>query len=140
MADLTQTPANVGLKAQISKNLLLVGQFGETVANGQPVYLKAADGKYWLATPDTAAEAACVGISLTGGAADDWGILALPGASVDLGATLVVAEVYAIGSTDGKIAPEADLTTTGKFPCILGYASAADTLVINIQAAEVAIP
>ena len=140
MADLTQTPASVGLKAQVSKNLLLVGQFGETVANGQPVYLKTADGKYWRTTTTTLAESTAVGIALTGGAADDWGVIALPGASVDLGATLVVAEVYAIGGATGTIAPEADLVASGKFPCILGYASAADTLVINIQAAGVAIP
>jgi len=140
MANLTITAGSVGIKSQISKSLLYIVQYGETVTNGQPVYLKASDGKYWLAATDTAAEAACVGVALTGGAADGWGIIAISGASINVGATLTVSEIYAIGSTDGTIAPESDLTTSAKFPCVLGYATAADTLVLNIQTSGVAIP
>ena len=140
MANLTITAGSVGIQSQISKGLLSIVQYGEAVTNGQPVYLKAADGKYWRCLIDTAAEAACVGVALTGNSTDGWGVIALSGASINLGATLVVAEVYALGSTAGTIAPESDLTTTGKFPCILGYAQTASILALNIQAAGVAIP
>ncbi len=118
MAAITVTPANVnpGSDAQTRKV-----QFGEAVTAGQPVYLKSSDGKYWLADADAgSAEADVVGIALTGGAADEWGIIQLDG-DIDIGAPTARGEIYVLGATPGSIHPADDLAA-GWYPVVLMFA------------------
>ena len=131
MADLTQTAANVTVKATGSVSIVAGG---EAITQGMPVYLNSADGKHYKTDVTTSAvTAAAVGIALTPCDADaDYFVIAKTGASVDLGATLTVGETYVI-SASGAISPIGDLTTLD-YVTILGVATAADKLVLDINA------
>lgn len=136
MANLTQTAANVGLSgtgATISQV-----QAGEAVTQGMPVYRKS-DSKYWKADANQTSEvAAAVGIALTAAAIDGYFVMVSAG-KTDLGATLTVGETYVVSATVGAIAPIGDLTTAD-YVTILGVASAADTLELNIKASGTVKP
>lgn len=137
MADLSITPQNVQLMASSTQTVR--GIYGETVTQGQAVYLKESDGRWWKADADlSTAAAAAGGIALTPGAAGETGIIVTSG-KMDVGATLTVGEIYVLSSTAGGICPEADLST-GENVTILGVASAADTLDVQIKAFGVPIP
>jgi hypothetical protein len=113
--------------------------YGETVTQGMPVYLKAADGLYWKADSDaSSAAAAAVGIALTPGTAGETGLIVTAG-EMDVGATLAVGTTYVVSNTAGKICPIADLST-GEYNTILGTATAADKLYVNVFASGVAWP
>ena len=60
-----------------------------------------------------------------------------PGGLVNLGATLVVGQVYCVSATAGAICPYADLTT-GEFVCILGIATSAALLQTSYTYSSVA--
>ena len=133
MADLTQTAANVNGHVGFKTSNIV---YGETVVAGNAVYKKATDSKYWKAINSAAADATAVGIALTGGAADEPGVIQISG-PVDLGATLTIGEQYYVSNTAGAIAPAADIGT-GEFPFLLGIASAADKLEIKLFGTGVA--
>jgi len=136
MADLAITALNVAMHATAPSTSLVV--YGEDVTHGQVVY-RHTDGTHKLAkSGGTKAEAAAVGIALTPGGANDSGIIAQKG-SIDLGATLTVGEIYVLSETAGAIAPEADLVT-GDYVTILGVASAADQLELNVNPTGVQVP
>jgi len=122
MANLSQTAANVAIGSQITRTRVV--QAGENLTQGQPVYLKASDGKYYRADANASAEAAkAVGIVLTPASTNGYSVIQEgSGGSVNLGATLTVGETYVVSATAGAIAPIADLTT-GDYPCILGVAT-----------------
>lgn len=130
MADLTQTAANVGLTDDAGSQVDASHVYGETIAQGNAVYLKTSDNKYWKTDADAEATAAASGIALTPGAADEYGVVCTEG-YVDLGATLTVGETYVVSTTAGAIAPIGDLGS-GDFTTVLGVATAADTLNVNI--------
>lgn len=136
MANLTQTPANVGLTSQAGSSVSTV-KAGETITQGQPIYLL--NGKYYRCDASTKAAAEAKGIAMTAANADEYVVVAYNGSTVDLGATMTVGETYCVSATDGAIAPISDLTT-GDFPTILGTATAADTLPLNIIPGTVAKP
>lgn len=133
MAEIGPVAANV--KASSDSSVLLV-QYGETVTQGEAVYLKASDGKHWLADNSTTTLAAVVGMSLTPGAADGYGYIAISG-DMDLGATLSVGEVYCLGSTSGAIHPVTDLATT-EILTIIGYGKTAALLKLDLNLTEIA--
>ena len=138
MADLTQTAANVGLAA--ASGPLEVVQAGGTVTQGNSVYLKSSDGKYWRTDADeSAAAAAAKGIAMTAAVADGYFAIAKDGDTVNLGATLVVAETYIVSDTAGGIKPVADLTT-GDYMTKLGVAATASSMLIKIDISGVAKP
>ena len=136
MADLSQTAANVGLTNDAGSQIDASKVYGEAVTQGNAVYLKTSDNKYWKADADAAATASADGIALTPGAADEYGVVCTEG-YVDLGATLTVGETYVVSTTAGGIAPIADLGS-GDYTTILGVATAADTLELNIYVSGVA--
>ena len=88
-------------------------------------------------------DAAAKGIALTPSSADgDVFVLAYTqgsSGSVDLGATLTVGEAYVVSTNKGAIAPIGDLTT-GDYVTVLGIASAADNLLLNINVSGVVKP
>ena len=136
MADISVTAANVGL-AENGVGTRQV-QVGETVTQGEPLYLKTSDNKYWLADADAAASAVVAGIALTPAAADGYVVMATSGA-VDVGGTLTVGETYIVSATACGIAPIGDLAS-GDYLSILGVATATDTLDINLYISGVAKP
>ena len=136
MADLTITATSVQPKARTNGTGV---QFGEAVTPGQAVYKSTADSKYYLADCDVAATAPCSGISLSYAGADEYGFMFnQPGEGLDLGATLVVGEIYVVSDTAGNIMPFADLTT-GQFLSIIGIASATDRLNMGIKNTAIAV-
>jgi hypothetical protein len=134
MADISQTAANVKIKSQTVT--VQVGQAGEAITQGMPVYLLAADGKYYKADADVLASAAAVGVALTPAATSGYILFATAG-DIDLGATLTVGLGYYVSTGAGGICPIADLST-GDFPTFLGFAQDASTLRLDINAAGVA--
>ena len=139
MADLTQTAANVGLTdAAIVPNQLGTGEAGEAITQGMPIYEDGA-GEMVQADASAASTSKCDGIALTPAADGETVIWAKNGVTVDLGATLTVSETYVVSDTKGAIMPIGDLTT-GEVPCILGTATTAGKLLLNIVEVGVAKP
>lgn len=140
MADITQTPASVGIGNADCKTSVV--QFGEAVTQGQPLY-KSTDGKYYRCDAnDTLAKAACSAIALSPGSTNGFGLVAqpsdIPGRSlVNLGATLTVGTMYAVSATLGAIAPISDITT-GQFVTAIGFAVSANLLDFQVTICTVA--
>lgn len=131
MADVTVTAANVKpTSTAIVQNVT----YGESVTQGQPVYLSS--GKYYKADANASATAAAaVGIALTPGGTDEFGIIAT-GGTIDVGGTLAVGRVYVVSATAGGIAPSADLST-GHYVTTLGVATASNRLLLNVKVSGV---
>lgn len=130
MADLSQTAANVALGAATTPTL--VGQYGESVTQGMPLYLNT-DGKYYQCDAnDGVLKAECKGIALTPGATNGYGLVGKPSATpgrslINLGATLAIGTVYGVSATKGAICPIADITST-QFVSVIGVATTAALL------------
>lgn len=132
MADLTQTAGNVQLMAA---GAVQVVQAGEAVTQGMPVYVTSS--KYYQAQ-NTSAKDDVKGIALTPAAADEYFVLVSSG-KIDLGATLTVGTIYALSDTAGAVRPETD-NGSGDYVTLLGVATAADTLELNLIATGIAKP
>lgn len=134
MADIVITAANVTPGTDCIRDR---GIAGATITAGQPVYKDATDSnKLKLADADVEATAAGVGIALHGAAAGQPLDYAIKG-TVNIGATVVVGQVYVVSTTAGGIAPIADLLS-GDFVCILGVGATASTLKMGLNATGVA--
>lgn len=131
MADITVTAANVN---RITGNLKR-GVAAEAITAGQSVYINAS-GLVALADADAVLTAAAVGIAECNAAAGQ-NVNYLTGGTMDVGATLTVGTTYVVSTTAGGIAPIADLAS-GDFTTILGIASAAGVLNLNIWASGIA--
>jgi hypothetical protein len=128
MADLSITAANVGVTSNTVFELV---QVGESVTQGQPAYKKALDGLYYKADANaSSATAAALGVFLSPASTNGYALIAKSG-SILAGATLTVGETYVVSATAGGIAPLADVTT-GWYVTILGVASSATTLALDI--------
>lgn len=138
MANLTITAANVGVGSSVRVRTV---QVGEAVSHAQPLYLNAADNKYYRADANASlAVAAASAISLSSASTDGYVVIVeTENALVNLGSTLVVGETYVVSATAGAICPIGDLTT-GAYPCILGVATTSTLLKLNIFASGVAKP
>ena len=109
MAAVSVTPANVGFGEETV--IFQIAQAGEAITQGQSIYRSSADNKLYKADAnDTAAKAAVVGIALTPASTNGYFLYAESGL-VNVGATLAVGTLYAVGQTAGSIVPVADLTT-----------------------------
>lgn len=137
MADLSQTAANVGLSGV--GGTLRNATAGEAITQGQPVYRLSSDQKYYRCDSDAEASAIAAGIAMTPAATDGNFVLAENSSIVDLGATLTVGETYCVSTNVGAVAPIGDLTT-GDYITILGVATVADTLPLNIYVSGAAKP
>lgn len=106
---------------------------GATITAGQPIYADA-NGALQLADCDSATAAAKVpiGIALNGGAAGQP-ITYIKGGDLTLNAVLTKGARYYLSATAGGIAPEADMTGSGKDVVLLGIARSTTVLaVLNI--------
>ena len=138
MADLSQTAANVGVSG--STGSISIVQAGEAITQGQPVFLNAGDSKYYQCDADLSSTAAgALGIAMTPAASDGYFIIATSGVTVDLGATLTVGETYVCSATKGGVAPIGDLGS-GDYVTSLGVASAADAILLDINASGIPKP
>jgi hypothetical protein len=120
MANLTQTPANVGVGD--SKSKLRSVTAGEAITQGMPVYESA--GKWYQcdANVQAASQATAIAQSSASGDGAFFNISEGAGALINLGATLAVGETYVVSRTKGAICPIGDLTS-GDYPCVLGGAT-----------------
>ena len=132
MADLTQTPANVGIQEEGAKGRPIT--VGEAVTQGMPLS-KRSDGKWYKAQADDATDTAIragqngVMVAMTAAGADGDFVYAIGSGKIDLGATLTVGVPYVVSDTAGAIAPASDFSGfTDAYVTHLGYATATDTL------------
>lgn len=137
MADLVIT-ANDVIKTGSGQQ----GTAGEAITAGQALYSDAAtSGVLRPADATTADKAALVGIALnnaaTGQPVSHSGLTG----TIDVGAVLVVGEVYVVSATPGggNIAPISDLGST-EFVTVIGVATAADALQLSAIRSGVAKP
>jgi hypothetical protein len=136
--DLSITAANVKI---VDENATVTKvRFGETVTQGQAVYSKDADGRYWKADADsaTAEVTEAEAIVLTPGSAGEYGYIVKAGL-VSMGATLTVGEIYVLSDTAGGVRPEADIGS-GDTVVILGVATTTSQLWVRPFASGVDVP
>lgn len=136
MADLSITATSVIAGSSAKK---VHGTAGASVTAGQPVYLDSATNTYKLADCDsgTAAVRSPDGVTLHAAASGQPLTIAERG-PVTIGATLTAGVAYYLSATAGGICPVADLVA-GNYPVILGIATSASVLNIDIQEAGVAL-
>jgi hypothetical protein len=122
MVDLTIVAADVGMTT-VSPSLKTV-TYGEAVDEGEAVYLKSSDGKYWLAdasSTGTLETSTVAGVAITPGIADERGSIVTQG-DFECGAATTEASVYVASPANaGGIAPVADLTTSNDWLTIIGF-------------------
>jgi hypothetical protein len=137
MADLSITATSVlAGTGHVKEN----GTAGAAVTAGQAVYKDASDaGKFKLADCDsaTAAVRSPYGIALHASASGQP-LTVLKSGPVTIGATVTAGVAYYLSATPGGICPVADLAT-GDYPVILGIATSASVIEIDIQEAGVAL-
>jgi len=126
MADLVIVSANVGMTTTAPSTKTVT--YGETVTEGQAVYLKAADGLYWLTVVTAAESAQIAGIAMTPGAAGEKGTIATKG-DFECGAATTLGEIYVLGGAAGAIAPVADLASLD-YVTIVGFGQAATNVML----------
>lgn len=136
MVDLVITAASV-LPGSGAKKV--TGTAGATIAAGQVVYLDSADDKYKLADNNsaTAAVRSPAGIALHG-AASGQPLTIQSAGPITIGATVTAGVAYYLSDTPGGICPVADLLT-GEYPVVLGLATSASVIQIDMQEAGVAL-
>lgn len=138
MTDISITAANViaGSNATIRH-----GTAGATITAGQVVYLdQATTGRWKLADGDSASAesraGAVAGIALNG-ASDGQPIAVQTAGDITIGGTLTAGDPYYLSGTAGGICPAADVTG-GVYNTLLGLASSATVLALDIQYSGVA--
>lgn len=129
MAALSITAASV-LKTSGTSQTLAVS--GGTITAGMPVYIDVADSnKLKACRANASGTANCDGIALTGSSAGQPITYCTTG-NIDLGATLTVGETYCVSdAVAGQIVPHSDLGSAD-YVTILGVASTASNLILDI--------
>ena len=131
MADISVTAANVGMSTSTPSRKM--GTAGETLTEGELVYLKAADNKYWLANADDvdAATAVIAGVVITPASAEEKVEIVTKGI-YDCGATVVVGVIYVLSElADGGFGPHTDLAA-GANVSIFGFGATTSTIEVAI--------
>lgn len=133
MADLTITAANVEKVSGRTETEIA----GVAITAGQAVRVDITDSnKVKLADADTITEHTLKGVALCD-AATDQPVTFLVDGVMDVGATLVVNEVYIVSAAAGGIAPIGDLAS-GDFLGIVGFATATNRLTLHVASSGVA--
>lgn len=108
------------------------GTAGETLAFGQPVYMKS-DGKFWLADADAAATMPALGLVVVGGNAEatvyvlTHGLITETDWNWTVGATIYVAD----GTAGAVTATLADISDQNDVVQVVGIAVHADSIFVN---------
>lgn len=138
MADVSVTAAEV---LPISGQTLTLKQvtWGGTVTAGMGVYETTA-GTYAGTDSDALASAAGKGIAMSGGAAGQVGLIALPGSVIDPGFTVTVAESYYASSDAGGLAPSGDLANPDyKTEMLLGITASSARVICEVSGVQVPV-
>lgn len=123
MANLTVTASSVVPSADAG---IARGTAGASITAGQSVYLDTTDDTWKLADADAAASVNEAGIALHA-AATGQPIAVQQSGTLNIGATVAIGTAYYVSTTAGSICLESDLSS-GDFPFLLGYATAASTI------------
>lgn len=128
-SDVSITAANV---VKGSTAIVVSGVAGATITAGQTIYSDTANGGVMkLADADnTSTTAATTGIALHG-ALNGQPIAYVTGGAITIGGTLTAGKFYAQSNTAGAICLLSD-STTGWWPCVIGYASSTTVLQVGI--------
>lgn len=137
MADLAITAASV---VPVSGYGYVDLVAGATITQGQVCYQASADSKAYKADCDsaTAEVRAIKGVALNSASAGQPIRLQTTG-DLNPGATLTVGEIYILSNTAGGIMPKGDLST-GEYVQVLGVATTASNLKLNIFNSNTATP
>lgn len=137
MADLTITAANV-LRPDTLSVIDSQHIAGGTITQGQPVYMDTSDSNKLKAARANAATTDYVfGIALNA-ASSGQHVTVLREGNITIGATLTVGQTYVLSAAAaGGIAPISDLVSTN-YVSILGVATTASNLKVQILNAETA--
>lgn len=135
MADLTVTAANVvAAEGADVRN----GRSGGTITAGQVVYKDPTDNKVKLADSNGQATAEAKGIALNS-ASLNQPISWIAGGNINPGATVAEGEIYAVSSTAGGIAPEADLASD-EWVTTLGIGTSTSNIKLKINIGGKQVP
>lgn len=85
-------------------------RFGETITQGQPLYLDTTTGKYKKADADTDTESEVAGVSKDAGGDGHDGLMLVPGSVYNCGFTTVAGTPYYLSITAGGITAVAPAT------------------------------
>ena len=132
MADLSITAANFvpGANAKFKQ-----GVAGETVTQGQPLYVKTSDNRLYKADADASAEASLVvGIAANAGSAGQVIDYVYEDDDLTVGGTMTMANVYVTSGTAGGIAPFADFAN-GDYLTVLLVPKSTTKAVLKLVAA-----
>ena len=127
MADLTISANAITLVSGPSEYRVLA----ENAGAGVPVYVTGSTGTVGVADSNVDGKQTVRGITVGAGSMGDTVQVALPGAVLNLGATLGVGTLYSLSTNAGKIQPVADLTT-GETVSLLGAGQTAALFLLNI--------
>lgn len=136
MADLSITAANFvpGSNAKYKQ-----GVAGETVTQGQPLYVKSSDNRLYKADADASAETALVvGIAANAGSAGQVIDYVYEDDDLTVGATMTMANVYVTSGVAGGIAPFADFANGDYLTVILVPKSTTKAVLKLVAAGAVA--
>lgn len=136
MTDIVITAASVVAGANPSTES---GHAGETVAAGKLVYLDSTVHKYKLADSNSATVEARTprGVALNTASLDQPLVIQKAGPCT-VGGTLTPGIAYYMSDTPGGLCPAADVGT-GEYSTLVGIATSATVLDIDIQASGVAL-
>ena len=132
MADLTITETNIS-----TDEITEVGEAGEQITAGMPVYLAAATGLLMKAINSSAAASAVKGISVNR-AESGQPVNYIPAGNLNMGASLTTGLIYVVSSTAGKISPATD-NGSGEFVSVLGVATSTSVLKVGLLNSGVAV-
>lgn len=136
MADLAPTLADVALIDNTAETEIV--QAGEALVQLTPVFLHTDRKWYKCDANDTAAKAACGGITV-GKAAADGRVLIVKYGPLNPGCVLTVGDVFVLSDDVGEICPIGDLAST-HYVTVLGGAKAAGIFFVDIMALGVQKP
>lgn len=131
MADLSQTAANVRAR---SATVLVIGQAGETITPGMPLYEAAS--KLYKSLNTTAANAAAKGVAVSYADLNDQ-VTYLKSGTLDPGATATQGETYVVTDTAGLIGIIGD-RGSGDFVTVLGTGRSDGDIEVSIKASGIA--
>lgn len=134
MAAITVTAGNVAPSSGTRYRTVVAG---ESVTQGQPVYRKSSDNRYYKADNGAQASARAAGIALDAASAGQPMVIAITGSTLNIGGTVTVGAAYYVGSSGGII-PAADLGS-GDYVTFLGVGVTTTNIKVGILISDVAV-
>lgn len=133
------TPTDIAIPDRATRYELV--QFGTTVSRMQVIRLATVNDetRYLLSDATTLENSLVSGIALSGGVADEWGIMISMNNVILKGAGMNIQQSQVLSATPGAITQHADLVT-GNFVTYIGQPLSAEQLSLGIDVTGVAVP